>query len=375
MVGIVIVGVIFASAVVIVPAMSYVNLQQVDQQQLRNTALNVFNAMLLGTGTPPQWGSVFPFHQDNVSAFGLAYSSESSLYVLDKDKVQRLDIESPGYIEYEYVRNLLGLEDYGFSLTIFRPFTVEWKLGINSDTNSVSFAINVTRNWDGRPIPNAQVDCTILCTADKDPKGEEPMIVVTTPTTFFTNAIGRCDATQTIEIPSGYSIERAVALLKITVAGMSTMVVAQTDLSVQEFIKLYTFGDTVVLTFRDELAGEALGERRVKNIMTYSYDNQLSKLYDGTGTPTGSHITHGLGYDYWNNTFPGLEAMNPALLLFTLSVPNPRRLVVVSGPFSLSEPSVVFRYEGAVSGVATQLRRYVIISGITYIAELMLWKE
>ena len=376
MIGIVVVGVIFISAVFAVPAISYVNLLEVDQQQLRNTALNVFNAMLLGTGSPVDWGSTFPFDQNNVEAFGLAYSGESSLYVLDTDKVQRLDKDSPGYMEYAYARDLLRLEDYGFSLTIFRPFTVDWDLEINDAANYVSFAVNVTRSEDGRPIPNAQVSCTILCTAKKD---EELTVVVAQPKTFFTNALGRCEGNVTMQIPENFRIEKAVAILKITVAGISTMVVAQEDLWAQNVMKINTFGDTIILSFRGELTNTS-GVRRVLDINAYTYD-ALTEIYEGKDDPNSDKITHGYGYVFWNNTFPGLKAMDPALLLFSVSVPvkgEGRRPVIVAGPFSLWESSEVFSFgpdSEQFSNVATKLRRYVVFSGMTYIAELTLWKE
>jgi len=111
--------------VVVVPNLSYVNLLYVDQQQLRNMALETMKAILLQTGFPTNWGSEDPFNQDNVSRFGLAYAESSSSYVLDSDKVQRLVVDNPvGYVEYDKMRELLGLEGYEFSISILPPFNV-----------------------------------------------------------------------------------------------------------------------------------------------------------------------------------------------------------------------------------------------------------
>jgi len=381
MIGIVVVGVIFTSAVFAIPAISYVNLRQIDQQQLRNTALNVFNAMLLGTGSPSDWGSTFPFDQNNVEAFGLDLSEESSLYILDSDKLQRLDKESPGYIEYQCVRELLGLEEYGFRLSIFRPFTVDWDLQINNAPSSVWFAVNVTRSEDRRPIPNAQVSVTILCTAKNPDKVDEPLVNVTRPNTLFTDALGGCEGTQPIQIPPGYVLETAIAIMRITVAGISTMVVAQRDQTIQNVMKINTFGDTIVLSFRGELTNTS-AVRRVLDIMAYNYDETMMEIYEG-GDGNEDKITEGYGYVFWNNTFPGLTAMDPALLLFVVSVPlgaggGGRRPVIVAGPFSHWESSEIFSFgpdSEQIHDVAIKLRRYVVFSGITYIAELSLWKE
>lgn len=381
MIGIVVVGVIFASAVIAVPAINYVNLLQVNQQQLRNTALNVFNAMLLGTGSPLDWGSTFPFNQSNVEAFGLDSSAESSPYVLDTDKVQRLDKDSPGHMEYQYVRDLLRLNDYGFSLTIFRPFTVEYNLSIfdNETPKRVWFEVNVTRSEDGRPIANAQVRCTIMVSASHTQHGVEPIAAITSPKTSYTNIMGSCEANEFIDIPTGYSLTDAVAILKISVAGMSTMVVARAQgETIQNFVKVYTFGDTITLKVRDEFADQNPGERRVYGIDSYNYD-ELMEIFDGRDeNPSDLHITQGLGYETWETTFPGLKATNPLLLLFTLRVKKPDRLVIIAGPFSFWESSKLLSFgpdSEQFGDVAVKLRRYVIISGMTYIAELTLWKE
>jgi len=379
-IAILIVGAIFVGTVVVMPTMSLMNLQAVDQQQLRNTALNVFDAMLLGRGCPSDWGSTFPFDQNNVETFGLAYSEECSLYVLDTDKVQRLDKDSPWDIKYPYAKDLLKLEGYGFRLNIFRPFTVDWDLNINDVTNYVSFAVNVTRSEDGRPIPNAQVSCTILCSAKNDNKQDEPIVVVTAPKTFFTNALGRCEGNEPMQIPPGYILKTAVAILKISVAGISTLVVAQTMLALQNVMKINTFGDTITLSIRDELQSNKSGVRKFLNIMTYDYD-ALTEIWEAEGKPP--KITRGFGYVSYGFTFPGLKAMDPALILFTVSVTlggitSGRVPVIVAGPFSLWDSSRVFSFGSdseQVGNVAVKLRRFVVISGMTYIAELTLWKE
>jgi hypothetical protein len=378
MIGIVVVGVIFTSAVFAIPAISYVNLLQVDQQQLRNTALNVFNTMLLGTGSPSDWGSTYPFDQNNVEAFGLDLSDEPSLYILDTDKMQRLDQDSPGLIEYPYVRDLLRLKDYGFSLTLFRPFTVEHNLEI-LDEETVWFAVNVTRNEDGRPIPNAQVSVTILVTGKKvAEQSEDPIVIVTQPNTYFTDCLGRCEGNESIVLPPGCEIETAMAVMEITVAGTSTTVVALENSWAKEVMKINTFGDTVTLSIRNDTFSK-MSTRKILNVFAYDFD-ELTKICED---PEEDKITHGLGWVSLEFTFPGIKAMDPALLLFTVSVSlgnetGGRRPVIVVGPFSFWEPSMVFSfgpYSEQFIGTAVKLRRYVVIAGMTYIAELTLWKE
>jgi hypothetical protein len=89
MIGLIVVGIAMSSAIVIIPNLSYVNLLYVNQQQLRNIALDTMKAMLLDTGYPNNWGSTYDFDQDQVERFGLALAGSSSFYVLDSEKVQR----------------------------------------------------------------------------------------------------------------------------------------------------------------------------------------------------------------------------------------------------------------------------------------------
>jgi len=371
---------IFVGAVVILPTMSFANLQAVDQQQLRNTALNVFNAMLIGKGCPSDWGSTFPFDQNNVDVFGLAYSEECSMYVLDTDKVQRLDKDSPGFIKYEYARDLLKLKGYGFSLNIFRPFTVKSDLEINRTTNYVSFTVDVTRSEDGMPLPNAEVSCTILVALENiNDKFKVPIVNITTPQTYFTNALGRCEGTQYIDPIPDYEIQSAVAILKITVAGISTMVVKYTDEDATPVMKINTYGDTITLSIR-EGDYDTKATRWVRSITAFNFDS-LTEIY-AREKKTEDKFTYGLGWWCWNRTFTGLRTMDPALLLFTVYTAIPGTgfsPVIVVGPFSLWDSSRVFSFgpdSGQVSNnVAIKLRRFVVISGMTYIAELALWKE
>ncbi|MBS7621407.1 hypothetical protein KEJ32_04775, partial [Candidatus Bathyarchaeota archaeon] len=131
-VAILIICAMFTAAVIVLPQISIANIKAVDQQQLRNTALNVFNTMLLDTGLgfngtelTTDWGSIEEWSEDKVVKFGLASSRDSSFYVLDPNKVQRLVKDNPlGYLSYNRVKEILELQDYGFYFKISPPFNV-----------------------------------------------------------------------------------------------------------------------------------------------------------------------------------------------------------------------------------------------------------
>ncbi|MDH5783677.1 MAG: hypothetical protein OEZ35_08485, partial [Candidatus Bathyarchaeota archaeon] len=70
--------------------------------------------------------------------------------------------------------------------------------------------------------------------------------------------------------------------------------------------------------------------------------------------------------------------LNPLFIIFNLNVPEPRRLVLFLGPDPNWTGSRVAAYgDPNVAGAssAVKVQRDVIISGMTYIAELTLWKE
>jgi hypothetical protein len=83
----VIIGLIFVGAVVVLPALNMRDLLSMEQLRLRNTAINVLNSILLDAGYPNDWGlrvnGTFYFEADAVKRFGLASQATSNFYVLD----------------------------------------------------------------------------------------------------------------------------------------------------------------------------------------------------------------------------------------------------------------------------------------------------
>ncbi|TRO52185.1 hypothetical protein E2P63_03945 [Candidatus Bathyarchaeota archaeon] len=379
-VAIVLVGVIFIGTVVAVPAaISFTTFQAVDEQQLRNTATNLFNAILLGPGNPSNWGSIFPFDQTNVNEFGLASDNQLSKYILNSDKVQRLDPKGLGYISYSYVKDLLGMQEYDFSFSLFRPFNVDWDIQF-SGQNTVQLSVNVTRTEDGAPIPGAAVNANIVVTAVNPNKKDQPTIAISEIYhTEYTNLMGSAKITETMVIDSGYSLEKAIAFMRIVVSGMETMVVASKDILAQDCLRISTFDDTVGLTFWDQeyynTTKTPNGERKIEYIYGYDFES-LMLLHKGDSHDV---VTQGDGYDSWSRTFPGISSVNPPMLIFVISVPlgqgqGGRQLVVIGGPFSFNAQNKIFTFghEGPYSNVIATLQRFVVIDGMTYIAKLNL---
>lgn len=365
--AIMVVSMLFVSAVVAVPAISYVNLLYVDQQQFRNVALEALNSMLLGMGHPSEWGSSASFNESDVTQFGLALSESSSFYVLDPDKVQRLDVGNPsGSLDYETVRTLLGLQDYGFNIKIIPPFSVT--VIDNSEIPSLLFEVNVTFN-DGRPIPGAHVEATILYVEGKSG-------YFTAETENSTNWLGQCTIGE--ELTS--DVTDYIVVLKTTVADLATITSSyMAGFGQQHTMNASIVGENITLTIPEGPGWEkgSAGTRWVDNVVVVSADGTWI-LYDGTRS-NEDKITWGGAYWGWSRLFSGLSYLNPLFIIINLSVPNPRQLVLFLGPYMTASGYRIFNFGSSSaqspSGGALKLSRSVEIAGMTYVFELLIWKE
>ena len=383
--AIIIVGIIFVSAVVALPAMSLINIRAVDQQQLRNIALNVFNAILLDTGEPVNWGSVDPnWSPEIVKRFGLASASASTFYVLDPDKVQRLVEGNPlGGINYTMVKELLGLEGYEFSFRIIPPFNVTNVDGTKIDDNHspinetlleekiLQYAVKVCYH-NGEPIPNAVIEAVVVYTDKSNFAIESPKF-----TTTDSMGIGR----DTINLD--FKPSHVTVILRVSVADVATLVVTFGKNPLR-FVDINAVGDSIVLT---RPKNKTNAEVKLHKIYFFSADGTLVPLYISPYNGEGRdhfHTGWGSPFRLWNKTFPGLKSRNPVVFVINIETVPPKgsdehgnQEMVIAGPYQNLLGYTVFQYgsssppeKGAVS-----LRRSVIISGMTYIAELTLWKE
>jgi len=389
-VAILVVGVIFTGTVVALPATIYSNLETINQQQLRNTALNIFDSILLDVGSPSNWGSILDdggiFDPALVEKFGLAYADPFSKYVLDSDKVQRL---STG-LSYERVCELLNIQgDYGFQLSIYRPFKVESNLKITG--NEINFSVTVTRAEDGTPIPNAEVKVTAMVTAAYAPGGDhkknpppdvDVFISAPIPPVYGTTDVkGIYEDILLFEDHTDYSVESAVAIMEITVAGMSTTVVAQDVNSFAKYINMTTYGDTVLLSIDENFPDRSQpNERTIVDAQAYDSKYLLDLLDDP------QKLTWGQGYENATIDFPGIRTINPTVLLMVMEIKlsadpgaehGGKKWILIAGPFGFAGSEKVFEFGGdeTAKSPITMLRRLVVISDMTYIATLSFWGE
>ena len=379
LIGLTIMGVIFISAIFVVPQISYVNLLHLDQQQLRNIATQTLKTVLLQTGYPADWGTADPFDQDGVKRFGLAESNSSSFYVLDSDKVQRLVSDNPlGYIEYDEMRELLGLEDYGFSIRIMPPFKVVVNdEDFDGESNPITVGnltdgveVLVTSNA-GHPIPEASVEATLLYVLDKDKDS-----FYTVRTSNSTNELGKC-IIKPVFPPEPEDISDFVLVFKTSVADVATVSSSYMEgFNQQHVMNASIVGENITLVIPEGPGWEkgSAGVRWVKSVVVVNEDGCWA-IYNGT--QQDDKITWGAAYWCWTKLVSGLSYYNPLFIIFNLNVPNPRRLIFFLGPEPNWSGSKVLHYGGmpASSGSAVKVQRNVVISGMIYTVELTMWKE
>ena len=125
-----------------------------EKEQLKVAAQKIITQLLLDTGDPSDWGSDVTIDESNLKAFGLAKHGETTrdAYVLDPDKVLRLDNTHPLFIHPSRIINLLNLgKEYGLTLEIFPAI----KVNLTIDSNE--YKVKVSSEYGELPIFGADV--------------------------------------------------------------------------------------------------------------------------------------------------------------------------------------------------------------------------
>jgi hypothetical protein len=382
-VAIVLIGAIFMAAIAVLPKFGYVSVLSVDQQQLRNVALSALDTILLDVGYPYNWAQGVSFNVDSVKRFGLASVGTSTMHVLDPDKVMRLvktdewGRPNPlGYLPAEKARILLGLQDYGFNLTIIAPFKVITKdlacpanplNPTDQEMRDMNYEVTVALN-DGRPVPNAQVYAFIVYTEKVGSTGDERYVTGIIKEQKVTDAVGKCKITKQV---TGH-ISDIVTLLKVTVANVSTVTsVYRRGGPRNEIAEINVVGDNIIMTTppatpRDDrwiLTGHALTEEDLISLFT---GGQIDDINWGSSSQ-------------WVKNVPGLAYLNPLMLIFSFRAVEKnsgRQGVLVVGPYPGYLGNRLLSYScGNPRAESVTLQRSVLISGMTYAVEFTLWKE
>ena len=238
-----------------------------------------------------------------------------------------------------------------------------------SGNPSLLYEVNVTFN-DGRPIPSAHVEATIFYVKSKS----EYLI---TETENSTNWLGQCTIEK--ELPSG--ITDYIIVLKTTVANLATVTSTYMEgFGYQHTTNASIIGDSIMLSIPEGTGWEkgSSGARWVESVTVVSGDGTWN-IYNGShGTDPIQWSDSKNGWA-WNRVFTGLSYTNPLFIIFSLSVPTEgRRIVLFVGPYMTASGYRVFDFGSSAQspgGGALKLSRSVEIAGMTYVFELLIWKE
>jgi len=386
-VAVVLFGVIFGAAVVALPNVGYVSLHSVDQQQLRNVALSALNTILLDAGYPTSWGTGISFNPASVLRFGLASSANNSeLYMLDQDKVLHLVEKDEwgrpnpmGYLTPDKMRQLLGLQAYGFNLKILAPFNAmardlapprDPSNPTDQELRTIQYEVIVKFN-DGKPIPKAVVNGLIFYSIKLGGSGQDEQYSVgTTRVTSTTNELGKCSIVTSL---SG-QVSDVLIVLQVTVGDINTVTsVYRRGAPPNDIAEINVVGDNIILTMPPSNPKD---DRWILSISAYTGDEIIS-LYNGTQQ---DKINWG-SMDEWLKNLPGLKYMDPVILIFNFRAVDKgsgRKGMLVMGPFPGYLGNRVLSYgsdSGPPSGAAgIGLQRVVNIAGMTYVVEFTIWK-
>ena len=393
--AIVIVGVIFVSSITAVTTLNFNRLLYNDEQQLIQLATNVMNSILLDPGDPPNWGLDYIVDEENVrvllsedeiSRFGLALSESSSLYVLDPNKIAWLVGDTPygeglELISYERVRELLGLQGYGFRIRIFSPLIVsitglEGKLNQTLDhsgTINLSFSVSVKHYDDLSPVPNAKVTAIVLYSKKE---GNTFITYTGPPSANFTDEFGECTITDlAVDCPVSF----IVAILQVNVANLSTVSTFYAGTPPGYAAGINILEEYLILTHPKDI-GNPNEARFIQNICLLKRNGELVVVYNSTGS---NDILNWGSYDNWVRWIEELGDKDVSLIIVTISALDPsgggaggrRKGVLIVGPYPVCFGSRVISYGGVPYGSSAKVFRTVEINNEVYIFELTLWRE
>jgi len=213
---------------------------------------------------------------------------------------------------------------------------------------------------------------------------EATLLYVTKADDFYTvkasnstDALGKC--TMKPDIGDKSNISDFIMVFRVTVAGVTTVTSSYAEgFENQHVMNASIVGEKITISIPEGVGWEkgSAGTRWVENVLAVCED-AIWNIYNGSKSEEDK-ITWGGENWVWTKLFSGLSYLNPLFLIFNLNVPNPRRLVLFLGPDPNWSGSRVAAYgdpTGGGASSAVKVQRDVIISGMTYIAELTLWKE
>jgi len=315
-----------------------------EKEQLKVAAQKLMTQLLLDPGDPPDWGSNVAINESNLKTFGLAKYSETTreAYVLDPDKVLRLNSTHPFYIPPSSVINLLNLGyEYGFTLEIFPALNVSI-----APQGSGKYEVSVSSEYGGLPIVDASVTARMYYVSNGTIKRSPP----SAPLTSQTRVNGEC----TFNF-SDISSDMKVLILVINYHGVRV-------------VKVFPAGSNVTRAY---LIGEHLFLNEAYNISSNeAYEIIVDKNFTSS---TSGYMIEDLKFSLnkvEDKKFD-LTYVEPSTVAVLAVSEDGTRLIFTSKEVNLTYSSIpgVWSFPFAYS-----VERSVIIGGSAYIVRLYLWR-
>jgi len=338
--GVIIIALLLGSTVMMA-TLSSPALNASDKDLLKIAAEKIVTQMLLDPGYPYNWGS--DNVTQNVEVFGLAKYGQTSreAYLLDPDKVLRLNSTLEGNASYYFpasnASSLLNLgKDYGFTL----EFNETLKVSVNpmggiTDTYSISVASDY-----GLPIMGAKVSA-VLYYINNSKIAQETAIPGTT--SFDGSYV--------------FNFSRSITTSKVLVVAVDYYGTHTAKLSANSALSASLFGSQLIADPNQPYYIDSGSDAR-----------EIILIPNSTGCETTGFSIGNAG----NSTNFVLDSPPEPSAIAVLAVSENNKLLVASRDFSKISYRTIPAIRSAAS--AYSLERTVLIGGVTFTATLYFWR-
>ncbi|HLH45247.1 MAG TPA: hypothetical protein VKV31_00540 [bacterium] len=386
--------IIFIAAVFFFSGMITNGVAYSTQRNYALNAQNLFDYILLGTGSPSNWG----YTTSQPTAFGLAQPGASE-YTLNPGAVLRLMpmspiniggrtyyylnlggvslIEPPNYyVNYTYAKQLLGISgSYEFQLTLTPALNVTVKPISNS-----KFLVTAT-GYGGAPMPNAQVTAQyVYAISSGNGKGNNNLNVGVYTDSATTNTTGEAVISFPTQSSSTYYLLVQVSAAGIYGAGYYTnnqIGYALANISVYPGSSYVNLTQHCVSSITPPCGVDNY------NVTLLIPSGNSYSLYEVCACPSSTqgqgtclNAGGGSGNTHSSVSCPGsFYDGYIAVAISKRGASSPQQLLLVPISPPLFDLKLTYGYNPHGSSSSVTLTRIVEISGISYVAQLAYWPD
>ncbi len=316
-----------------------------EKEQLKVTAQKIMTQILLDPGFPFDWGSNL---NGQPSMFGLGKYGETSreAYVLDPDKVQRLNTQiGVNRVPPSIALQLLNLgHDYGFNIEFSENLHITYARISNA---AEEYKITVTSYFDRMPLANTKIAAALYDTQAEN-------ITRRGSASNITGFDGTCDIN--FNLPIGSQRETMIVLAEYYGAHATKIFPLGSD-----YVQGYLFSNQVISNTEYSLYHANQAPAAKEALMMKQDENYTISEFDaGEADSTGSLVLEG-----------EVEPSAVAVLASVKDQADNASMLVAYRDLTINYTSI----EGVRSTASSySLERTVLIAGTTYTVTLYLWR-